>query len=56
MAYWLIIILIATTLLLATYYVGEWLCRRIAQRYGVRRRLWSGFRPDDRSDEDGGGG
>jgi hypothetical protein len=52
MAYWLIIILTATVLLLATWFAGEWVCRRLSAQYEVRRRLWSGMGPDDRSDED----
>jgi hypothetical protein len=54
MAYWLIIILAAAALLLATWFAGEWVCRRLAAQYAVRRRLWNGMVPDNGSDEDSG--
>lgn len=54
MAYWLIILLTAAALLLATWFAGEWVCRRLAAQYAVRRRLWNGMVPDNGSDEDPG--
>jgi hypothetical protein len=53
MASWLIVILIGTALLLATWFAGEWACRRISARYaGRRRELWTGIGPDDKGDGD----
>ena len=31
---------------LVTWYAGEWACRRIAARYAVRKRLWTGVGPE----------
>ena len=47
MATWLVVTIAGAALLLATWYAGEWICRRIAARYAVRKRLWTGVGPED---------
>lgn len=44
---WSIVVLSASALLVATWHTGEWACRRIAARYDLRKRLWTGLAPDD---------
>lgn len=47
MSSWFLITLAAILLLAATYYAGEWACRRITARYAGRRRLWNWFGDDE---------
>ena len=52
-AFLLVGLVIAIALLLATWFAGEWICRRIALRYeSRRRRLWDGIDPEDRPGRD----
>ena len=51
MPYWLVVLIAAALLLLATWCVGEWACRRIAARYAERQRLRRGAGPEDGPDE-----
>ena len=47
MSNWLIIVLASAALLLATWFAAEWACRRIAERYEGRKRLFTGLGPED---------
>jgi hypothetical protein len=49
---WFVILIAAAALLLATWCVGEWICRRISARYAERNRRWRGLGPDDGPDGD----
>jgi hypothetical protein len=49
---WLVIIVAAAVLLLATWHLAEWACRRLSARYAARLRLWQGPRPDGGSEGD----
>ena len=52
-AFLLVSLVIAIALLLATWFAGEWICRRITLRYeSRRRRLWDGIGPEDRPGRD----
>jgi uncharacterized membrane protein len=52
-AFLLVSLIIAIALLVATWFAGEWICRRITLRYERRRRrLWDGIGPEDRPGRD----
>jgi hypothetical protein len=48
---WVIVVLATLALLLATWFGAEWACRRIAERYEGRKRLFTGLAPNDNPDE-----
>ncbi|MGZ3172071.1 MAG: hypothetical protein ACXWJC_03170 [Croceibacterium sp.] len=49
---WLMILVATIAMLLATYWLGEWVSRRIAAKYAVRRGQVSGFEGKDSRDRD----
>jgi hypothetical protein len=47
MVNWLIIFIAAIVVLFATYWLGEWVCRRTSARYSARRGIWRRFAAND---------